>query len=464
MAVLDRRNAYSAIPQLEGKLSKLTNYITIENGKVKISAKDLYLKGSELTVSLEEVGLSYVDKDEIIAQINASEEGVLISADKVNIAGAAIFSEYAKKEEAVDGVQYIYYSRASNSTPTKPSTWVTDATGNNNTWTTKRPQYSTSYKYLFVAKQEQTVDGEIETSTPTRDETTTVIDGGNIITGTVTANQLSVGVQNDIDDAANTANSFLTTISGTTGICVHDSNDTSNYVNITSGSVGIYVSGSHKASFISTGLEFYNGGSRIANLSRNAYNEMNFDLNGNGSCYVGAYSGNVQIGANSSILLNNSTSVSGNLTASGNVVGDKIYTRNPGEGTSSTPNARIIAGSPHEIGYIKDGSSRTLKHDVSKIKTDDIDPHRLYGAEVVQFVYNKGYLSDSDCRANRPLPGFIAEDLHKVYPMAVDIEDGKVTTWNSRYIIPPMLALIQEQNERIKVLERRIECLNESKR
>lgn len=479
MAVLDRRNAYSAIPQLEGKLSKLTNYITIENGKVKISAKDLYLKGSELTVSLEEVGLSYVDKDEIIAQINASEEGVLISADKVNIAGAAIFSEYAKKEEAVDGVQYIYYSRASNSTPTKPSTWVTDATGNNNTWTTKRPQYSTSYKYLFVAKQEQTVDGEIETSTPTRDETTTVIDGGNIITGTVTANQLSVGVQNDIDDAANTANSFLTTISGTTGICVHDSNDTSNYVNITSGSVGIYVSGSHKASFISTGLEFYNGGSRIANLSRNAYNEMNFDLNGNGSCYVGAYSGNVQIGANYSILLNNSTSVSGSLSVSSSISGgaisgsslsisgdatvNKLYINTPGTASSSTANTRIATGESNRVMFTG-SSSRKVKHDIKPIEDDILDPHRLYDAEVVQFVYNLDYLNKKDNRYGMAIPGFIADDLQKVYPIAVDIENGEPQDWNFRYVLPPMLALIQEQHKEIEELKRRIECLNESRK
>ena len=151
-----------------------------------------------------------------------------------------------------------------------------------------------------------------------------------------------------------------------------------------------------------------------------------------------------------------SIDASGKIDSDKAITGNRIFTRDPSTGTSTTANARIIAGSPHEIGYTKDGSSRTLKHDVSKIEMDDIDPHRLYDAEVIQFTYNKGYLNDSDCRANRPLPGFIAEDLYKVYPMAVDVEEGKVTTWNTRYIIPPMLALIQEHKTDIDRLKQQI--------
>ena len=38
-------------------------------------------------------------------------------------------------------------------------------------------------------------------------------------------------------------------------------------------------------------------------------------------------------------------------------------------------------------------------------------------------------------------------------------ENGNMETWNARYIIPPMLALIQEQKKSIDSLESRLEAL-----
>ena len=92
--------------------------------------------------------------------------------------------------------QLIYISKATGTTSVlENKTWVIDATGNQNVWTTKRPEYSKSYPVLFVATQRQTVSQSSGTyctcTTPMIDDTTTVIDGGNIITGTVTANKLN---------------------------------------------------------------------------------------------------------------------------------------------------------------------------------------------------------------------------------------------------------------------------------
>ena len=50
------------------------------------------------------------------------------------------------------------------------------------------------------------------------------------------------------------------------------------------------------------------------------------------------------------------------------------------------------------------------------------------------------------------MPGFIAEEMDAIYPAATDYADG-VETWNDRMIIPAMLALIQDQEARIKALE-----------
>ena len=62
----------------------------------------------------------------------------------------------------------------------------------------------------------------------------------------------------------------------------------------------------------------------------------------------------------------------------------------------------------------------------------------------------------------KDLPGFIIEDLCEKYPIAVDKPSDNVKgwSWNAQYLIPPMLKLIQEQNKRINILERKINDVN----
>lgn len=55
MTVLDRRNPYSAIPQLEKKFSDLSRYITVEEGKVQIKIEDLYGNLGSLTVLADQI-------------------------------------------------------------------------------------------------------------------------------------------------------------------------------------------------------------------------------------------------------------------------------------------------------------------------------------------------------------------------------------------------------------------------
>ena len=93
--------------------------------------------------------------------------------------------------------QLIYISKASGTTSVNANTtWVTNTTGNQNTWTTKRPVYNSSYPVLFVATQRQSVTQSSGTTctctTPMIDQTTTVIDGGHITTGTIDCNNVNV--------------------------------------------------------------------------------------------------------------------------------------------------------------------------------------------------------------------------------------------------------------------------------
>ena len=98
--------------------------------------------------------------------------------------------------------QLIYISKAKNTTSVSVNnTWVADASGTQRTWTTKRPKYNSSYPVLFVATQRKTLGGTVTCTTPVIDDTTTVIDGGNIITGSVTAG--AINAQSGTFDIAN---------------------------------------------------------------------------------------------------------------------------------------------------------------------------------------------------------------------------------------------------------------------
>ena len=99
----------------------------------------------------------------------------------------------APKTAAVAEEQLIYISKASGtSSVAANTTWVTATSDSQNTWTTKRPTYSSSYPVLFIAKQKKTVSGTVTCTTPLKDDTTTVIDGGHITTGTIDASKATI--------------------------------------------------------------------------------------------------------------------------------------------------------------------------------------------------------------------------------------------------------------------------------
>lgn len=105
-----------------------------------------------------------------------------------DIATAQSTAEGANSQE-----QLIYISRVSGTTTqSATTTWITNTTGNQNTWTIKRPVYNSSYPVLFVATQRKSVGGTVTCTTPQIDQTTTVIDGGHITTGTIDASVVNV--------------------------------------------------------------------------------------------------------------------------------------------------------------------------------------------------------------------------------------------------------------------------------
>ena len=106
-------------------------------------------------------------------------------------------------------------------------------------------------------------------------------------------------------------------------------------------------------------------------------------------------------------------------------------------------------------------SSRKIKHDIKPVENDELDPERLYDAEVIQYKYNDDFLDEDDPNKGEDLIGFIVEDLNEVYPGAVanESEDSKDWTWSPYRIIPPMLKLIQDQKKQIDDLDARVSKL-----
>lgn len=103
-------------------------------------------------------------------------------------------------------------------------------------------------------------------------------------------------------------------------------------------------------------------------------------------------------------------------------------------------------------------SSQRYKRDISVADIDDLKG--LYDLPVKKFKYKDDYIAADDELYDKTLYGFIVEDLEDILSCAVQHEkdtDGtlKPEMWNSNIIVPSLLKLIQDLNNRLKVLEKK---------
>lgn len=78
-------------------------------------------------------------------------------------------------------------------------------------------------------------------------------------------------------------------------------------------------------------------------------------------------------------------------------------------------------------------------------------------------MYKNGYLDPSDWLNGKEIPGFYAEDAYKAFPEAAQLnENGQPEDWNYRTIIPAMLKVMQDQQETIDNLVKRVKKLEGS--
>lgn len=122
--------------------------------------------------------------------------------------------------------QRIYYRSNNSSKPNNtglPTTWVTTSTDIYNTtataangWTKKVPPLAnsveanaTKYPYLWTCEQRKRLDGTVSYTEILLDDSNTIIDGGKIITGSITANQIEAYSLTIGEFNINTQNSIL---------------------------------------------------------------------------------------------------------------------------------------------------------------------------------------------------------------------------------------------------------------
>jgi hypothetical protein len=100
-------------------------------------------------------------------------------------------------------------------------------------------------------------------------------------------------------------------------------------------------------------------------------------------------------------------------------------------------------------------SSARFKEEIANISTVvDLDPSKLLSIPIRAFKFKSDYLDPTDNRAGMVVPGLIAEEVAEHYPIAADRgNDGVVENWNERFVIPGMLALIQDLHGRVATLE-----------
>lgn len=174
--------------------------------------------------------------------------------------------------------------------------------------------------------------------------------------------------------------------------------------------------------------------------------------------------------ANGAIVLdakNNMVTINGvdlKANGSGFVIDGGIKIRNPLSGFGDATNffclenmGNITDGT--HLGINSDGmvikvpsSSWRYKSIRTTVKEDELED--LYRVKVIWAKYKDGYLMEQDERCGKEMPMFIAEDIDRRFPIAVDHnEKGHAENWNYRIMIPCMFAMLKNEHEKVKNLQ-----------
>jgi hypothetical protein len=133
--------------------------------------------------------------------------------------------------------------------------------------------------------------------------------------------------------------------------------------------------------------------------------------------------------------------------------GSDLITEGANNANTLTPSPNVYMTSAGVIRKTSGSSLRYKKDVVDLLSVENLNPIKLYDLPVRAFKFKEEFLGDDDSRYDKLIPGFIAEEVEQVYPIAADYDDDGVEKWNVQVMIPSMLALIQSLNSRLDALE-----------
>lgn len=166
--------------------------------------------------------------------------------------------------------------------------------------------------------------------------------------------------------------------------------------------------------------------------------EKTYSMLGPNELSAGSFSGDTPLNGNTPMAY---------MTSDGQVISRYAYNNT----TSDGANVNVWANGLFRRSA---SSSRRYKKNIEAILPEELNPDKLYELPIRAFKYKPGYLKKGDRREDKDIIGLIVEELEVIYPIAVNYDkDGRPEMWNAQILIPAMLKLIQEQNERIKKLE-----------
>lgn len=137
-----------------------------------------------------------------------------------------------------------------------------------------------------------------------------------------------------------------------------------------------------------------------------------------------------------------------NRIEAGRVLSKGTYTNT----TTGAANVAITSG--HYL-VRSTSSSERYKHDINPIS----QYRDILNIPVKEYIYNLDYVSEDDQRYNKVIPGFIAEDVERFYPIAAEYANGLVEDWNHRMMLPPMLAVLEDHDKEIQNMRKEISNL-----
>ena len=270
------------------------------------------------------------------------------------------------------------------------------------------------------------------------------INAGNISTGTLAAARIAAG---SLDATKIVAGSITAT------------QISSSYVYAGTIAAGSITAGTLSASVALSAVSGTIGGFTIDSTS--IYSGTSLQIQSSGSIIGGNSStlfyGFVNIGGGfptgERLIVNGNSSFVGTIVTTGNVtLQSRLFAPNLNTSSAAT-NLRVATGS---IGEITETSASSIRFKENIVDIDtvfDLDPKKLLSLPVRAFTYNQGYLSANDDRVDVMIPGFIAEEIDAIYPIAVDYGQDEPHSWNDRMMIPALLALVQDLYKEIAILK-----------